>query len=387
MITHILKLIWNKKGQNSLMILEIFLSFLVLYFVLAYVLYNLNIVNKPMGFAVEDKWMIGLDNIALLDSLEGVAIIENLQIELMAQDEIEQVSFAANVVPFSNNQWMTSNDDNGFEITSLVIPVDIHLDEVMDLNVIEGRWFDEADIVNRDDLMIVNKAFMEKYFPEKSMVDSTLIFDGDRKIIGVVNAYRYNGQFSEDEPTALNLRPSVDNREVVLLDMKSAVPAAFEEKLAGIVAQVTKTTGSTIERLDKLQAKNSRESWLMLIAMLTVCGFLCLNVALGLFGVLWYNINKRKSEIGLRQALGAHGSDITKQFILEILILTGIALVIGIFFAIQIPLLKVTEYEPSLFYKSIIYSTLIIMSLVFLCALMPSLQAARITPADSLHED
>ena len=387
MITHILKLIWNKKGQNSLMILEIFLSFLVLYFVLAYVLYNLNIVNKPMGFAVEDKWMIGLDNIALLDSLEGVAIIENLQIELMAQDEIEQVSFAANVVPFSNNQWMTSNDDNGFDITSLVIPVDIHLDEVMDLNVIEGRWFDEADIVNRDDLMIVNKAFMEKYFPEKSMVDSTLIFDGDRKIIGVVNAYRYNGQFSEDEPTALNLRPSVDNREVVLLDMKSAVPAAFEEKLAGIVAQVTKTTGSTIERLDKLQAKNSRESWLMLIAMLTVCGFLCLNVALGLFGVLWYNINKRKSEIGLRQALGAHGSDITKQFILEILILTGIALVIGIFFAIQIPLLKVTEYEPSLFYKSIIYSTLIIMSLVFLCALMPSLQAARITPADSLHED
>ena len=282
---------------------------------------------------------------------------------------------------------MTSNDDNGFEITSLVIPVDIHLDEVMDLNVIEGRWFDEADIVNRDDLMIVNKAFMEKYFPEKSMVDSTLIFDGDRKIIGVVNAYRYNGQFSEDEPTALNLRPSVDNREVVLLDMKSAVPAAFEEKLAGIVAQVTKTTGSTIERLDKLQAKNSRESWLMLIAMLTVCGFLCLNVALGLFGVLWYNINKRKSEIGLRQALGAHGSDITKHFILEILILTGIALVIGIFFAIQIPLLKVTEYEPSLFYKSIIYSTLIIMSLVFLCALMPSLQAARITPADSLHED
>ena len=387
MITHILKLIWNKKGQNSLMILEIFLSFLVLYFVLAYVLYNLNIVNKPMGFSVEDKWMIGLGNIALLDSLEGVAIIENLQIELMAQDEIEQVSFAANVVPFSNNQWMTSNDDNGFEITSLVIPVDIHLDEVMDLNVIEGRWFDEADIVNRDDLMIVNKAFMEKYFSKKSMVDSTLIFDGDRKIIGVVNAYRYNGQFSEDEPTALNLRPSVDNREVVLLDMKSAVPAAFEEKLAGIVAQVTKTTGSTIERIDKLQAKNSRESWLMLIAMLTVCGFLCLNVALGLFGVLWYNINKRKSEIGLRQALGAHGSDITKQFILEILILTGIALVIGIFFAIQIPLLKVTEYEPSLFYKSIIYSTLIIMSLVFLCALMPSLQAARITPADSLHED
>ena len=120
---------------------------------------------------------------------------------------------------------------------------------------------------------------------------------------------------------------------------------------------------------------------------MSVCIFLCLNVALGLFGVLWYNINKRRSEIGLRQAIGAHGSDITKQFILEILILTGFAIGLGIFFAIQIPLLDVTEYPDSLFYKAIVYATLIILVLVLMCALLPSLQAAKIRPAIALHED
>ena len=108
---------------------------------------------------------------------------------------------------------------------------------------------------------------------------------------------------------------------------------------------------------------------------------------MGLFGVLLYNINKRKSEIGLRQALGAHSFDISKQFITEILVLTSIALIVGIFFAIQVPLLKITEYPNALFYKAIVYAFLIIMALVFLCALFPSIQAAKITPAESLHDD
>jgi len=153
------------------------------------------------------------------------------------------------------------------------------------------------------------------------------------------------------------------------------------------VNTTTKSTGSVIHSLAKRKVDNSRESWLMLIALLSICGFLCLNVALGLFGVLSYAINKRKSEIGLRQALGAHGFDITKQFILEILILAGVSILLGTFFAIQIPILKITEYPDVFFYKAIGYSTGIILLLVFTCALFPSLQAARITPANSLHED
>ena len=169
--------------------------------------------------------------------------------------------------------------------------------------------------------------------------------------------------------------------------MKKGISAAYEEKLASVVKNSIKSNGSVIENLEKRRIENGRESWLMLGALMFVSIFLCLNVALGLFGVLWYNINKRKPEIGLRQALGANGFDITKQFVLEILILTGVALFIGIFFAIQIPLLDVTEYPDQLFYRSIIYSSLIILTLVFVCALFPSIQAAKITPANSLHED
>lgn len=387
MIKHILTLIWNKKASNLLMVLEIFLSFLVLFAVLSYVFYNLERVNKPLGFATEDRWMIALDNVSNMDSLEAVTTIQNLKQNLIAQEEIEDVSFIPSMAPFTDNGWFNGNDDNGFEMLGLVVPADLALKNVLDINIIEGRWFTEEDASAGFDPIIVNKNFMDKYYPGKSMIDSTIQFNGENRIIGVVDEYRYPGEFEEDHNIVFIRREYIQNKDFAILKMKPNTNAAFEEKLSRIVQTTTKNTGGVILNLAKRKIEKSRNSWILLIALLSMCGFLCLNVALGLFGVLSYSINKRKSEIGLRQALGAHGFDIAKQFILEILIIASIAISVGIFFAIQIPLLKMTEYADEFFYKGIVYSAAIILTLVFACALFPSLQAARITPANSLHED
>lgn len=387
MIGHIFKLIWNKKGSNALMILEIFLAFLVLFFVLAYVIFNLEKTNAPLGFETVDRWEVQLDNLRSLDSTELKITIENLESNLLAMEEVEALSFVNSVSPFSGSQWSTGNDENGFDFQAFVVPSDYNLDKALDINVLEGRWFTEDDFNASYEPMIVTKAFMDEYYPNKSMIDSTFILDGTKKIVGVIEAYKYNGQFAEVIPTVMLLEPKWKNEVGVLLKMKAGTSTSFEEKLSSVVNTTTKKTGNVIVNLEKERIKDSRESWMLFIALLAICGFLCINVALGLFGVLWYNINKRKAEIGLRQALGAHGLDITKQFIMEIMILTLVALLIGVFFAIQVPLLNLTEYPSEMFYKAILYATMIILTLVFICALFPSFQAAKITPANSLHED
>jgi len=388
MIGHILKLIWNKKGSNALMIIEIFLSFLVLFFVLAYVLFNLERTTAPMGFETVDRWMVRLDNLGVLDSAEKVTTLKNLEENLLSFEEIEELSFTNNMVPFGGSTWSTGNDDNDFEYHCYIVFVDYKLESTLGLNVIERRWYNEEDIIAPVKTLVINKAFADKYFPEKSMIDSTIIFqEEDHKIIGIVDAYRYKGEFEEDYPTFLLNNDFGDNHSTVLLKMKPGTPSSFEEKLSVAANRSTNRTGNVIINLEKERKEDSRESWMMFIALLSVCCFLCINVALGLFGVLWYNISKRKSEIGLRQALGAHGIDITKQFILEIMFLTMVGLALGIFFAVQVPLLKLTEYPDKMFYQAIAYASLIILTLVFICALFPSIQASKITPANSLHED
>lgn len=387
MIKHILKLIWNKKRSNALMILEIFLAFIALFFVLAYVFYNTERTQKPLGFDTDNRWIIYLDNIESEDTLKTIATMENLKRNLLAQEEIEDVTFMASIGPFSYSQWRNGTGDNGFSMNGLVIPADLNLARVMNTKIIEGRWFNEDDLNAAIKPIIVNKNFIESYYPEQSMLDSVFTFGGERKLVGIVDNYRYLGEFEEPHDMTFSLEPIEELTNQMVIKLKPNVSATFEEKLSSIVNTTTNTTGSSISTLNKEKTERSRESWLLLYALLFVCGFLCINVALGLFGVLWYNISKRKSEIGLRQALGASGYSISKQFIIEMMILTSLALILGIFFAIQIPLLKVTEYPDMLFYKSIIYSSITLLVLVLVCALFPSLQAAKITPASSLHED
>jgi putative ABC transport system permease protein len=123
------------------------------------------------------------------------------------------------------------------------------------------------------------------------------------------------------------------------------------------------------------------------IVLLIVAGFLIINVALGLFGVLSLNINKRKGEIGLRRAIGASGNSISKQLVAEALVLSSISLIAGSFFAVQFPLLNVFDLPASIYLISIILSILSIYLLVIICSLYPGRQAAAIYPAVALHEE
>ena len=169
--------------------------------------------------------------------------------------------------------------------------------------------------------------------------------------------------------------------------MRPNTPATVEESISKLVNNVSKTTGSVITTLDKRNEENSRHSWVLMIGLLSICGFLCINVALGLFGVLWYNISKRRSEIGLRRTLGATRSNISFQFITEIIMVTLIGIFVGLFFAAQFPIMKLFDMENINYYYAMLSSAGVILVLVLICAFYPSRQAAMVNPAMVLHED
>ena len=388
MIKHILKLIWNKRGSNSLMVLEIFLAFLVLYAVVSYMLFNTDRLASPIGFETADQKYVLMGDLAHFDSLERVRALEELEVSLEELDLVEEVTFSNSVYPFSGNTWQTGNDDNGFDMNSRYVYVGLNFNKTNEVNIVEGRWFQEDDFVAKYPPIIVNKHFMEEYYPDRSMIDSVIFFNGERKVVGVVEDYRYGGEFEELRNTVILLIQNTDPLvETAYLKMDPSADVQYEEKINNVVQSTLKSTSFVILDAQKLRDRNNRETWIPIIALLSICTFLCINVALGLFGVLSYNISKRKGEIGLRRALGAHGGSITQQFTLEIVLLAALAILIGIFFAVQIPLLKVIPIDPWIFYRGIIYSSLVILLIVTICALYPSSQAAKIHPAIALHED
>jgi len=388
MIRHIFKLIWFKRKSNALMILEIFLAYLVLFAAFSFVIYQLRILEKPLGFKTIDRWMISLEGLQAKDSAEVATIMDQLKNELKASPNVESVGFTNSSTPFSNNTSTTGNDDMGFNVSSRIAEADVGFGEVMNINIIKGRWFNETDHQSKYRPIVVNELFLKNFFPNKNMLDSVIILNGESKIVGIMDDYRYKGEF--DLPTNMSFcyTPHTQGWMYnIILRMKAGTPIGEQKTINDIVKNVTKSNSFIIKLLESEREKNSRAKWIPIIALLSICGFLCINIALGLFGVLWYNINKRRSEIGLRRALGAHSSDISKHFLMETLVLAFIAIALGLIFTIQIPLLKVVDIQPSIFYESMVWVTGLILILVFICAYFPSRQAAMIHPATALHED
>ncbi|MFK8009043.1 MAG: ABC transporter permease [Saprospiraceae bacterium] len=394
MIKHIFTLIWNKKKKNFLLFLEIFFSFMIMFAVFAFIISNMRVYYSPLGFDTENIWTASLRIPSSSDSTEVAQMKTLLLQELNAMPEVESASFSGVAFPFSGNTWSTGNDDNGFDFQTCIFFNDEHYAKTAGLNIIEGRWFTKEDKDSKYFPVLITKKFREQCFAGKPVLDSLFILDDDGdfgefvKIIGVVDHYKYHGEFDEERLGTFVYIPSTSERTYVAhLRMKDGVEPDAEEKLNKLIASITKRADFSIRKLEQRRIQRSQSTWTPMIALMSISGFLIINVALGLFGVLWYNISKRRSEIGLRRTVGATRANISFQFITEIIMVTLIGIFVGLFFAAQFPIMKLFDIENINYYYAMLSSAGVILILVLICAFYPSRQAAMVNPAMVLHED
>lgn len=388
MIKHILTLVWNKKRNNVLMLLEIFLAFLILFAVFTFTIYFLRVFQSPLGFETKNTLMVHLPMDQEMDSLALLEMRAQLRREIEDYPEVEAMSFLSGITPFSGSMWSWGNDDNGFYMETAIYPADESYQQTAGIELLEGRWFEEADYNATYPPVIINESLRETYFPGQPIIDSLFTLDGENKVIGVVKNFKYQDEFAEEIPLTFLLRPRHhETLNSLQIKLHPGTPADFEAKLNEGLARITKRRDFVIMSLDARRERRSRLTWIPLIAGLSICGFLVLNIALGLFGVLYYNINKRRAEIGLRRALGATKAEITSQFTLEVFTVALGGMLLAAILAVQFPLLDVVDIPDNNFYWSILATMLLISAVVLACAITPSRQAAGIHPAQALHEE
>lgn len=121
--------------------------------------------------------------------------------------------------------------------------------------------------------------------------------------------------------------------------------------------------------------------------------FLLINIFLGLLGTFWFRTQQRTAHIALMKALGATNRNVIDRQISEGMILLAIAMLPAIIVAWNIaraeliPALNGEYLYASRFILTIFFTWLIMALTILLGCWMPIKKAIKVEPATALHED
>ncbi|HEX7829091.1 MAG TPA: ABC transporter permease [Thermoanaerobaculia bacterium] len=394
MIKHLLKLVWNRKGANALIVAEIFISFLVVFAVLTGAVTLISGWRRPIGFDYRNVW-----NVRMEFDIDGNqkappelhATVARMIDELRGMPQVESIAIS-NTPPYSFSTSEGTRGINGRDVTMLFDEVDDSFAEVMKLKVVAGRWFNKEDDAAQNQPIVVDTNTAMAIYDTTDVIGKTWEESEDTlyQIVGVVASYRKDGEASLPMNMVFR-RIAPDGRygrlgNNLMIRLHPGTPAEFEPQLVAKLQQVAPKMTFRVRHLDQMRGNLLRTRLSPIILGGIVGSFLIAMVTLGLTGVLWQTVTKRTREIGLRRALGASGPGVRRQILLEVALLATIALVIGSVIVLQLPILGVFKLvTPPAFIAGFAGALATIYALTVLCGLYPGWLASRLEPADALR--
>lgn len=397
MIRHLITLMWNRKRANGLLILEILLAFVVLFAVSSVGVYSWLNYRAPLGFTYENVWKVQL-NPGTQPAAEQFASLQRVLARLRSTPGVVTLSRSVDNTPFafSNNTtefWAYGGKDK-MHAYGDVYDAGPELRNVTGLRLVAGRWFDRRDEAPAaHPPIVITELAQAALFPGGQSALGQLITDNDHdsyRIVGVSGPYRAGGELSEPQPGYFLYISPQDTAQALfdlLVRVQPSSGAALEKKVNEEIRAASGGWTSNILPLPDERVTQLKFNLTPPVILGVVCIFLLVNVALGLFGVLWLNINQRRGELGVRRAMGATGAAISQQVLGEILVLTTFGLVLGLLVAMQFPLLGVFNVKAGVYLTAMGLAAAGLYLLAAGCALYPSRLAAGIQPAVALREE
>jgi putative ABC transport system permease protein len=406
-IGHLFRLVWNRRRANALILVEIFVSFLVLAALSTVCTWYIVNWTKPLGFDWKNVLRVDMRSGAGERDDEGQAFMataRRILAELRTFPEVESVAMAANL-PYGNDTWSSSSWVDGRRTQYLHSPITIEGREVLRLQVVRGRWIEKGDEAVSFIPVLITENLAEGWFHGQDPIGKDVPnFDESGKltaptaerpiqrIVGVVRNYRRDGE-PANTPYAIFLTANMqktgfNSPESVIIRLQPGTPAAFEARLQARLQELAPDWSFRMEPISRYRDRTLK-SWLVPLLIGGAVGlFLIFSVGLGLIGVLWQSVTRRTSEIGVRHAMGASPGHIVLQIVGEMLALTSFAILAGVILFLQVPILGFFSFIPqATFGFGIALAALVLYLFVTFCGLYPGWLAARVQPAEALQHE
>ena len=266
-----------------------------------------------------------------------------------------------------------------------------------------GRFINNFDDRTKAKVIVVDETFAKRYFNRTDIVGETVYLKVGRynskvKIVGVMSSGDdFLTSMAGDQIPAIIYMPvstlqSMTNDKALDTIMFSLQPDADIE----IATKNIKNLLERVRRKEDLFYIQSMEDIQkmfssiigVITSVLLVIAFITLVVGgIGIINILLVSVTERIREIGMRKALGAQKSSIVMQFLMESIIMTGIAGIIGIILGVVTGNLisYFIKIPPSVDIPTVIgsFAMSVILGLIF--GVYPAKKAADLDPIEALR--
>jgi predicted permease len=266
--------------------------------------------------------------------------------------------------------------------------------ETMQMPLLRGRQLTDRDNAQSGSAVIINETAVRKFYPNADPIGQRFGHSPETstqfEIVGVVRDAKYNALRDPAPPTMY-----------VPYATNTVGAMAFVIRTAGDPAQAMPAVRSAVQQVDpnlplmdlstqtdQIERRFTQER--VFAQAYTLFGGLALLVAaIGLFGLMSYNVTRRTSEIGIRMALGAQQQTVRGMIMRESILLVVIGLAVGVAAALaggRFVASLLFGLEPTDVTTGVVAAAL--MLTVSACAsYLPARRAARLDPMLALRHE
>lgn len=347
---------------------------------------TLHILVPPANYSKDEQIVtLGrtlLDRIAKLPGVQSVGIAN--QLVLSGNGNTDWIRIVGR--PYNGEH----NEVNQRDVTAGYLPT-------LQAKLERGRYFSDAEDASKPLVVVVNQAFVRKYFPGEDPVgkqfgDIDLSPKTIKQIVGVVEDVQEGNLDSEIWPAVYYAFNQSTDKYFAVVVRTSQAPESMLPLLVATVHQIDSNLGTTGESTMLTRMNDSQTAYLHRSSAWLVGGFATMALLLGvvgLYGVIAYSVSQRTREIGIRMALGAQRSSVY-QLVLQqagwvtlIGISTGLVCATAAATLIRKLLFAVRSWDvPTL---AAVAALLAVAALV--ASYIPARRAASVNPVDALRAE